>query len=775
MPVPVGLESAVESGPSPLEIAPPTLPHSNAASGPAFDPPIADLAQQPAQSGATRTEPEAAQVPPPPAPAAAAESATPAATLPKPDSTPTASPTSTTPSVPAPGTAIPPAVSDRASTQPMPEILEIPEPRRPSSSREMTDPAGPDQYLKKPGSQTAPDPDKEIEKITGSRFLDIENTAEEFLTGLPSGKPFYTLKLDQALSLGLVNSRAYQFRVENIYLSALAVTLQRFNLQPQFYAGFSPSTGPTAGGILGNGSTNLNYRTQEAPGGQISSMSLSSVAGVGKVFAFGGRMLASFANTTVFNFIGANPRQPTVSSQLPISFVLPLLRGGGRAVTLEPLTQAERSLLYEIRSFARFRQQFFTNIITGGGVDNPGLADPSIGYLTILAQMQGVENSIRTVNRLKYTLSLGAEISVGDERTPPQNVDQVNTTLQSNRIQLVNTLLQYRNQLDQYKMQLGMPPDVSLVLDRGPIEGFRSVFDEIDAWSESEVRKPEDLTRFVRSLPKFDDILIDGKSFNDGANDMQAFDDFLTVAVRVALENRLDLMNARAQLYDAWRQYAVTANALRGILNVTLTNTVFTPPTTSNPFAFVDQAKQFNLVLNTELPLIRVSERNNFVTARINFQRQQRALMNAEDQIKLSVRTNLRTLVQLIANYELQKRTLLLNLRNLDNAREKLREPAAQAGASGGTLAQIQAYLNAQNGILNASNSLIGAWVNFQSSRLSLYRDLGTMPYDEWEAYYELFAPKSQSTRAGERGGVGDNADSGAGAPGPGTRPVGSP
>ena len=46
-----------------------------------------------------------------------------------------------------------------------------------------------------------------------------------------------------------------------------------------------------------------------------------------------------FANEVAFNFLNKNPAQPTVISALPISFVQPLLRGGGRAVILEPLTR----------------------------------------------------------------------------------------------------------------------------------------------------------------------------------------------------------------------------------------------------------------------------------------------------------------------------------------------------------------------------------------------------------------------------------------------------
>ena len=79
-----------------------------------------------------------------------------------------------------------------------------------------------------------------------------------------------------------------------------------------------------------------------------------------------------FANELMFNFAGKNPQQPNVISALPISFVQPLLRGGGRAVTLEPLTQAERNLLYAVRSFGLFRQQFFVVTLTGGTIQNFG-------------------------------------------------------------------------------------------------------------------------------------------------------------------------------------------------------------------------------------------------------------------------------------------------------------------------------------------------------------------------------------------------------------------
>src|SRR5207253_2058212 len=102
-------------------------------------------------------------------------------------------------------------------------------------------------------------------------------------------------------------------------------------------------------------------------------------------------------------------------------------------------------------------------------------------------------------------------------------------------------------------------------------------------------------------LPELEDMIIDGRSvlgvYKKEIVDEDDLEALLVAAERVAMERRLDLMNTRAQTYDAWRQIRITANALRGVFNVTLTNQFLTPPTTTNPFAFLEQAKQFSLVI----------------------------------------------------------------------------------------------------------------------------------------------------------------------------------
>src|SRR5262249_50057331 len=121
------------------------------------------------------------------------------------------------------------------------------------------------------------------------------------------------------------------------------------------------------------------YRTRES-GAPLSALNMGTVAGFGKVFNSGAKLVAGFANQVVFNFIGRHSRQPPVPSFLPLSLVQPFLRGGGRAVTLEALTQAERNLVYAVRTFAQFRQQFVVAVLVGGTIQNLGSAVPTLGF-----------------------------------------------------------------------------------------------------------------------------------------------------------------------------------------------------------------------------------------------------------------------------------------------------------------------------------------------------------------------------------------------------------
>jgi hypothetical protein len=190
-------------------------------------------------------------------------------------------------------------------------------------------------------------------------------------------------------------------------------------------------------------------------------------------------------------------------------------------------------------------------------------------------------------------------------------------------------------------------------------------------------------------------------------------------------------------------------------LNITLTNQQLTPPTTTNPFGFLDQAKSFSLVFNTELPLIRVSERNNFSAALLNYERQRRSLQAFEDFIKLNVRSDIRNLHNQYLQYELSRRNFVLTVRQKDQAFEQIIAPPAAAAAGGiNTNGAIQTtnLVQFQGRLIGLENSLVSTWLAFQLQRLQLYRDIGTLPYDEWEAFGELFPDKANNDGAAAAG-----------------------
>ena len=586
--------------------------------------------------------------------------------------------------------------------------------------------------------------------------------------GLPVNSRPYVVNPATALQLALVNSRNYQFRLETVYIQSLAVTLARFNFEPQGYAGISPST-QGAGGLPFTGNGNQFVYQTQAFGAQRSQLTLSQAAGLSKLFTYGGRLAAGFAASTVFNFIGSKPQQPVVSSSLPIAFAQPFLKGGGRAVIMEPLTQAERTLLYEVRNFARSRQQFFVSILASQQPDaQGGTGEPSIGYLNVLSLYQQAENARITVASFQRALEIYSEYAKNSSASgvSPLQVDQQDQQYRQFQIQLINAQIAYRNALDQYKQQMGIPPDVPLILDLSPIDAFRRVERDLLEWQKRPGHNPEELPGIVSHLPVLETINLDGRPLFEYVKDAKGeldltarysdpekLEEFLLVGERIALENRLDLMNQRATLYDLWRQLEVQANGLLPVFNVSLQYQLLTPSTTTNPFGFNSASNQTSLTFNGELPLIRVNERNGFRQALINYERGRRALMFQEDAIKNQIRIGIRNLIASSETYELAKVILVNVLRQRDQALQQIIAPPAQGNADITNVAtQTLNFISSVTGILNQLNSLITGWVQFESQRLALYRDLGIMPYDEWEAYYELF-PASASGNANQPGG----------------------
>jgi hypothetical protein len=358
----------------------------------------------------------------------------------------------------------------------------------------------------------------------------------------------YLIKLEQAVELGLINSREYQDARENLYLTALPVTLERFAFAPQFFLAEQAIR---------------QWAGSQTPGGPKNDWSLATNAGFGKLFSTGALLLVNFANQTVINLTGPG-RHTTSESTINLDLVQPLLRGGGRAVTLEPLTQAERNLLYEIRDFARFREEFYVAIAGGGGgaitgasfqptgviaptffnpsgglgtsglipgqigtlsvTGNPGLqsgpgssgraaltvalAAPVSGYLSTLLQAAQMRVDEYNIEKLEAYLQLAEAIKEGGDISQLQ-VDQFEQQVLQRRTTLLTDQQQYLQSLDQFKLQLGLPTNLLIELDDTPFrplnqqfQRYEDLFNEYLAASEEPARfgTPEDVPVVRREL-----------------------------------------------------------------------------------------------------------------------------------------------------------------------------------------------------------------------------------------------------------------------------------
>jgi outer membrane protein TolC len=204
--------------------------------------------------------------------------------------------------------------------------------------------------------------------------------------------------------------------------------------------------------------------------------------------------------------------------------------------------------------------------------------------------------------------------------------------------------------------------------------------------------------------------------------------------VQTAEANRLDLMNVRGQVVDAWRQLAVFANALLGTFNVQYHLDSSTPPGLAEPLAFNASRTRQQLIFNTELPLVRTSERNRYRASLINYQRARRILLRAEDQVAFDVRSELRQLRQQEETYRIQQRQVELAFQTVENSLDTFQAPPAAGPQTQDTATRAAALttqlINAQTSLYNAQFAMTTIWITYLNTRLQLYRDMELMPLD---------------------------------------------
>lgn len=492
---------------------------------------------------------------------------------------------------------------------------------------------------------------KQIAAFGEAEPFTIEPSEEDPLAGLPheaqplvleepvsaeppaqEEEPPAILSLNKAIEIAIRHSRDYQSRKEQVYLSALSLTGERHEWSPRFSA------------LLGGRWTHDDgdeYWTAD------------SAIGVRQLLSTGGQFTANLT-TDLLRFATGDPRE-SAASFLSATLIQPLWRGAGRRVAQENLRQAERDVIYEVRSFARYHRTFAVQI--------------AVSYFQILEQRDVVRNEWNNYQRLVLARERAENLSEAG-RLPEFQVDQARQDELSARDRYVRAQQSYREALDEFKIDLGLPTDANVDVDEK----------ELAALTQAGIIHP--------AIP-------------------------VNAAVQLALQMRLDLLNALDSVDDAARKVYVAENGLAPDVDLVLTAGV--PSDDRNrPAELRFERGRYSGGLDIELPLDRKLERNALRRTQIAYNRTVRDAEQLTDEVKLQVRQSWRRLQQARESYEIQKNSLALAERRVESTSLLL-----QAGR-----ADTRDLLEAQSALLNAQNALIGALVDHTIARLQLWRDM---------------------------------------------------
>ncbi len=298
-------------------------------------------------------------------------------------------------------------------------------------------------------------------------------------TAVEPAAPVAPLILDLAttLKIAVTSSREYVSRKESLYLSGLGFSLSRFNYGPQF-------------------SSAVNYVWGDGEGSSASS-SVGGSFGVSQLLPTNGSLGLSTGLSKAMNRDdrGAGDDWSTSSG---ISFSQPLLRGAGYDLYRESLTQAERSMVYSVRAFELFRQDFTIST-----------AQEFFGLVSQKRQLKNREIDLETAN---FDLA-SAEALQRVDRKQPEDVIQARRRRIETESSVTDARVDFQRSVERFLINLGLDP-----------------------------KTPIDL---VDLDPDFESVSYDRES-----------------AVTAALHNRLDIQTQRDSIEDAERSFRLARNNL---------------------------------------------------------------------------------------------------------------------------------------------------------------------------------------------------------------------
>ena len=140
---------------------------------------------------------------------------------------------------------------------------------------------------------------------------------------------------------------------------------------------------------------------------------------------------------------------------------------------------------------------------------------------------------------------------------------------------------------------------------------------------------------------------------------------------------------------------------------------------------------QYAALLTLDLPVERTRERNEYRNSLLSLEQSTRNVQSLEDQIKFSIRSELRTLLESRESIKIQAQSVVV-------AEKRVRSNTIflEAGRT-----EIRNLLESQDALLAAQNSLTRAVVDYRIAELELQRDLGLLKVNE-QGLWREFSPE---------------------------------
>ncbi len=274
---------------------------------------------------------------------------------------------------------------------------------------------------------------------------------------------------------------------------------------------------------------------------------------------------------------------------------------GAGLAAREPLIQARRDLIYAARDFQNFRRTFYLDLAGD--------------YLQLIFQKQQILNAERQVQRSREVEDRTVALVISG-RTEPFQADlaRQNTLFAINR--LASLKESHRLSVDNFKLRIGM-----------------------------------DTTKAIAIAPRAFDLPVPKVA--------------LDAAVKLALDQRLDLQTSSDEVADAVRRLDVAKNDLQGDLNLRLlANMPTDPDKVRSSLQFRPGRTDYTVGLTYSAPLDRTSEEALYRQSQIRLEQVRRNYRQFQERIAIQARETVRQI-------EKAQFTLLIAERNVAAAKNR--------------------------------------------------------------------------------------------------------